>query len=279
MSASSYTATRVFFCLSWSSFVVTAYVFFVILTRPARRVWTAIVATVLGCALFWFYVRLCPTFVVEPKNLSIYSSDDLYIIRLSKTDSDLYANSFLFRLEPDLYSASDLELSVAQRFLRPLERQPARSTEKLADILGVSGEDQDGNPILVVYVYHLPPRDSRELGLKFNGYLLPNRPVVISEHIMSYSERPLPISKIGDIVTIPLGIKQHLTLRRQFYCFLNVADSEPCRFDSFVQLGQLNEPGCYYIASVKGRRLPDNIQHSGGSCEIGDFKTWNFKIW
>jgi hypothetical protein len=259
-----------------------AWVFFDVLTSRARKLWTYAAFFILMTVLFAAYVDLCPNLVVRPEHEVFTSSDDLYLFTVTNpTDTDLYANAFIFHLEPDDDSFSDFELRVEPRFLRPLEQQSKESTEKVSDIFGFSGEDSLSHPILILYIYHLPPHDSREIGMKFNGYTAPNILARVRVTLMSYSDSPLPISKKeGDIVALPIGLEQPLEVDGIFHCLLDSRDSELCSFQRFHPEGQISTAGCYYIAFVKGRNMPNSLPSlNAGSCDIRNIRTHNFTIW
>lgn len=271
---SNYSVVEWAFWLAWIFAVVTLWVALTILSRPARIIWSLTGGVIFGFFLLLLFWYLCPNLVVRPVKQAYRSSDDLYIFRVTNpTSTDLYANAFIFRLKPDTYSSNDLEVQIAPDSLKPLEQQSQESSEKMSDTFGISGEDSRGQPILIVYIYDLAPKDSRKIGIKFKGYIVPNFPVEVDAGIMSYSEIPLPIGKKeGDIVELPMGIELSLTIDRMFGCLLNTNNpsSEGCHFHQMRQPGH-PEIGCYYLAFVKHRDLPNEIPPS--PCDMQNFKT------
>lgn len=277
---SNYEVVKRAFRLAWIFAIVTLWIALTILSQAARIIWSAIGGIIFGALLLLLFWYLCPNLVIRPTKQVYRASDDLYIFRVTNpTSSELYANAFIFHLNPDTYSSNDFELRIEPRFLNSLEQQSDNSNENVSDIFAVSGEDSRDRPILIVYVYRLAPKESREIGLKFNGYIVPgSTPAEVNAGIMSYSDSPLPIGKKeGDIVTIPIGMELPLTIDRMFSCSLNASGSSSpeCSFHRVSKKGEIDKTGCYYLAFVKGRDLPNTIPNANfsGSCDIKNFKT------
>lgn len=276
VSSSHYPLARWTFFATWVTAVIAIYFFLSVVSPTARRIWTITISAILFVILAVFYAYLCPNIVIRPRAQVFASNDDLFTFRISnETDTDLYANAFSFELKPHTYSADNFELNIDRQYLPPLPDQSAIESKEFSDIVALSGSDSHGTPTLIIYVYHLAPHSLREIGVRFNGYLVSK--IQMNAAIMSYSEVPLPISKKGDVVVMPVGFKHSFTVEGITGCLIENARNSTCNVHPVRQNGFV-QGGCYYIAFLYGHNLPSNIPNpdAGGSCDINKFATWNF---
>jgi hypothetical protein len=271
---SSHPLVRIAFVLTWISGVIMVWISLIILSSVARKVWTAMSGVVLSVLLIGIYFYLCPTLTIAPSEVSFRASQQLYIFRIAnRVDGDTYANAFIFQLvSDDLHSARDLDLEIKQAFLRPLEQQSSDLAQVFADTFAVTGlsGDTQSDPVLVLYIYHLGPHESREISLQFNGFIPTNAPLKVTARMMSYTDKATPINKTENIVTVPIGIREPMTIDRMFHCDLGASGSNKpatCVFNTMKNPGVLPK-GCFYLAFVTRNELSPFLPVPSQDCDI-----------
>jgi hypothetical protein len=118
---------------------ISIYTSLVVLAKIPRFIWTGVGFIILALFLFYTYQWLCPTFLIEPHELS-FDSNDLYTVRLTnRSDSDKYAIAFLINIDTYIYTAPNFDLSIERQYLKQLPQQSTDLSQKFSDTFGLSG--------------------------------------------------------------------------------------------------------------------------------------------
>lgn len=241
------------FLCAWIFTILSAAIGFSVFSARARAFWTTC-STIFSFLLFMgCYFLSCPTLTVAPTSAEFSLSGQEYDFRVTnKSADDTYLNSFLFRMDSDVYAISDFEFQVPQESLHPLE-QNAGSTGAIPDVFGAFGyfPPSVSDQFFLFYIYHLAPQESRHLRIRLKKRAFSTKPnVEISTEIMSYSRKAVPVStdSSSSIAVVPAVLTHYLRIEGLFAC---LASNPPQKCDSRPAAPQVTvPPGCFYFAGV-----------------------------
>jgi hypothetical protein len=193
--------------------------------KKSRRIVVGVAALLIFSAVY-FLTRV-PVLTITPQK-SLYRQGDLYSYRVkNQTDDDLYACLIILRIRSSVNSANDFVFDVPQSNLRPLDQQSLNPNLVFGDIFEISGPtDSRGHPFFLIYLAHLLPSESREFNLKLVKPSVER--VRVDGDVMSYSDVSQPMHKEGDTVTLPVEVREDLTMDHEGPCFITLQPVAAC---------------------------------------------------
>jgi len=152
--------------------------------RKARIRRTIVAAVFLAIAVRWADVRATPGVTVGPRHAkypaSTHRANFIYAVR-NHLDDHVYSIEMKLRL----YGASfqDFTFDIPEG-----SRKPASEGSKFADMEGVGCRDQDGNGIVLIWIYRMAPGSTREVSATHNDDV----DTKVDATISYYTTEPLP---------------------------------------------------------------------------------------
>jgi hypothetical protein len=237
------------FIVAGMSMLIGIYLYLDFVTRRARLLWAGIALLPIALMIALFYMLACPSITIEKREVTYLSKGDSFMFRITNHgDDDSYANLFLFKVDPSSYLAEDFAFKVDRASVRPLQEQPSNSGFEIGDIFALVGRLQEPSraPSMLFYIYRLAPHESREMVLRFDGFIGSISPLVVRASVVSHTDKAIPASRVDDVVLVPMLMKNPFTIHGAYSCELSGTDSVDC----FLKLGSRKNvsEGCYEIA-------------------------------
>ena len=218
-----YTVASWCFAGGWICACVSACIAFSIFSRRVRVPLTLLTCLITAFLYGEVYVQECPTFKLSPPDVTFETwAQQSQTFRIQNmSDRDLYMASFIFDITSQVYSVGDFTFKIPPESVKPLNEQPAESDHD-ADIFGILGPLPQSHHFFVLCVYHFTPHESREVTITLEQHVATTeREFDIRTRTMSYSRKALPVSKVGDMVLVPIRVDRALTMTEFLPCWTN----------------------------------------------------------